>query len=394
MDVENFASLCKVYDKTIKNNPVLSRDEEVFIFNKINLYKNKIIRLCMNNQELVKLLQEYVIECLGKNKPYDFFVIPNTESTNIIEEMTNDLRSSLVVFNIDELLKKYQLEFQVFEKIMFFWDENKFGNNLDIYIQTCIDVKDYYINKICNSNIKLIIKIVAGYNTNNNLTVDDLFNEAFFGLHRVVNLFDVNRGTKFSTYAVTRIFATIRRYIDNHGDVVHIPVNIAEQRRQIEKIKNKFISNNERNPTRDELYELLKKKPRDSNTIDYEYTFSSIEASVEDEDGDKMNISNLLKDHRIVEPHDRITMKEVRRLLKSFIDSIEEYPEKYIITYSFGLNTDEIVLSKEEIISNLNISEKDFESYKRSSIKNLKTNIIRNGYLKESLEMSSGWMQE
>lgn len=395
MDVESFNKLCKSFDATIRNNPLLTIDEETFIFSKILQYRNKIFRLICKNEEVLGIVLGEARIAMEKDKPYKFFMIPSTNDRPSLEEMGADLAILLEDSSIEMAMKKYHIDFNVYEKAFIYWRENNKKTDADLYVDTFHNLQNFYIQKICNCNTKLLIKIATSFTNikDSVLNHDDLLNEAFFGLHRAVNLFDVSRGHKFSTYASTWIFSTIRRFIDNHGTPVHIPVNLTEQKRAVEKIKNKFINEHERNPTLLEIYELLKKKPENIYSIDHEYCFYDIGyfGNSDEHDGNESDLQNILKDEKSLASDDFATIKEVKDILNGMLSKIDEVNERYIISNIFGFNKEETVLSKEEILENLKISPKEFDSIKNKTLGRMQRAIMKHEHLRESLDIPSGW---
>lgn len=394
MDIASFNTLCKSFDATIRNNPLLSMDEEKFIFSKISQYRNKIFQLICKNEEVLGIVLGEARIAMEKDKPYKFFMIPSTNDRPSLEEMGADLAILLEDSSIEMAMKKYHIDFNVYEKAFIYWKENNKKTDADLYIDTFHNLQNFYIQKICNCNTKLLIKIATSFTNiqDSVLNHDDLLNEAFFGLHRAVNLFDVSRGHKFSTYASTWIFSTIRRFIDNHGTTVHIPVNLTEQKRTVERIKNKFVNEHERNPTLQEIYDLLKKKPENIYSIDHEYCFLNIGYIGNDDNEEcEIDFQNVLQQEKRLASDDVATIKEVKEILGGMLSQIDEATEKYIISNIFGFNKEETVLSKEEILENLKISPKEFDSIKNKTLCRMQRDIMKHEHLRESLDIPSGW---
>lgn len=75
---------------------------------------------------------------------------------------------------------------------------------------------------IINSNLRLVVS-VAKYYLNRGVSFQDLIQEGNLGLMRAVNLYDENKGCKFSTYATNWIRQYILRYIATKGRNIRIP---------------------------------------------------------------------------------------------------------------------------------------------------------------------------
>ncbi len=100
------------------------------------------------------------------------------------------------------------------------------------------------------SNEQLVARIQAGEDTANNMLalwqqsigiiakmamkyqgcaeLDDLKQEGYLGLCEAVRQYDPDQGALFITYAAFWIRQAMRRYIDNYGSVVRIPVHARE----------------------------------------------------------------------------------------------------------------------------------------------------------------------
>ncbi len=82
-------------------------------------------------------------------------------------------------------------------------------------------------NEFIEKNMRLVISIGKRYR-GFSLPYEDLIQEGMFGLQRAIDLFDPERGFKFSTYSSWWIRAAIQRYCRDKGRVVRIPVHMQE----------------------------------------------------------------------------------------------------------------------------------------------------------------------
>lgn len=112
---------------------------------------------------------------------------------------------------------------------------------------------------------RLISKIANKYSCY--AEFDDLKQEGYFGLCEAVEHFDMNRGVKFSTYAVKWIRQSIQRYIENNGRSVRIPVNALNQIWKYKRIVAEYWREYGTEPPDRYLMILLNVSQKELNTI-------------------------------------------------------------------------------------------------------------------------------
>ena len=109
---------------------------------------------------------------------------------------------------------------------------------------------------IIKCNQRLVIAAAKKYSTTD--TLMDFTNEANVGLMQAIDKFDYNVGVKFASYAMWFIKRAINTYINQLQLVKR--TNSTKTFHVISKATNKFIQENERNPTADELMEMVNGK--------------------------------------------------------------------------------------------------------------------------------------
>ncbi len=85
---------------------------------------------------------------------------------------------------------------------------------------------------------------------------DDLYGAGCIGLIKAASAFDTKRGVKFSTYAVPVILGEIKRLFRDGGSV-KVSRSIKENSLRITHEKEKFMNENNREPTVSELCRIL-----------------------------------------------------------------------------------------------------------------------------------------
>ena len=80
--------------------------------------------------------------------------------------------------------------------------------------------------KLIEANMRLAVHNAKKYqkriNRSSNLSLEDLIQEAFIGLNRAAELFDPERGYKFSTYGTLWINQAIRRQIEANSSTIRV----------------------------------------------------------------------------------------------------------------------------------------------------------------------------
>ena len=88
-------------------------------------------------------------------------------------------------------------------------------------IQHGIDPGDN-IEQLYQQNYCLIFKIVRRYAFRDEM--DDSPQEAYFGLYEAVKYYESTTGVKFMSYITYWIKQSTRRYLENNGRCIRIPV--------------------------------------------------------------------------------------------------------------------------------------------------------------------------
>lgn len=105
---------------------------------------------------------------------------------------------------------------------------------------------------LCNQ--RLVIAAAKNYATTDTLT--DYINEANFGLFEAVDKFDLSKGTRFASYAMWFILRSINKYKYVTSQMI-AKTNYTKTFHVMSKAKNGFIQDNEREPTNEELLEIM-----------------------------------------------------------------------------------------------------------------------------------------
>lgn len=115
--------------------------------------------------------------------------------------------------------------------------------------------------RFVRSNVRYVWKLVREKGKRTHLTPDDLFQEGMIGLLRATDLYDPERGFRFSTYATWWIEQRMHRALADGDRTVRLPVHLHEKYRRIRRSAVKLSLSMGREPTASELADAVGMDP-------------------------------------------------------------------------------------------------------------------------------------
>ena len=109
--------------------------------------------------------------------------------------------------------------------------------------------------KFINGNLRLVLSVVQRFSGRAE-SADDLFQIGCIGLIKAIDNFDINLNVQFSTYAVPMIIGEIRRYLRDNNSIKDLAYKSIA-------FKNKFLKENNREPTIEEIAKELEVEPEE-----------------------------------------------------------------------------------------------------------------------------------
>lgn len=111
------------------------------------------------------------------------------------------------------------------------------------------------MGQLYQQNREFIAKIALPYSKS--VELEDLLQEAYFGLEKAVQRYDPTTGFKFLTYAESWIRQSIHRYCQNSGNLKRLPVRVLENISKYQKFRSDFQSIVGDEPTDEEYCHYL-----------------------------------------------------------------------------------------------------------------------------------------
>ena len=115
----------------------------------------------------------------------------------------------------------------------------------------------YYRNQILELNVGLVRKEASHWSQLGAESFEDLLQVGCLGMIRAIERFDLDKGHAFSSFAIPFIRGEIQHYLRDKGHSMRIPRRWLEIGQQSVGIKRDFLAQFDRQPTDQELANLL-----------------------------------------------------------------------------------------------------------------------------------------
>jgi RNA polymerase primary sigma factor len=242
--------------------------------------------------------------------------------------------------------------------------------------------QEYARNFIINANQRFVVAMAKRFATNENIL--DLISEGNIGLIEAMKDFDVTKGNKFITFAVWYVRRAINNYCINYGNLVK-KTNLSKTYHVIAQATNKFIQTEYRQPTLEELLEIVNKEHKaDIKSIEdiIDTKISSIDEGFNSEDDDavfgEMSLYNSYSSS--FNEYEKISNDDFNnKLISSMLGKLPER-EKTIIKMVFGIGYYR-EYELQEIAEELGLTTERVRQIKNSVIKEIKEkykNVMNN----------------
>lgn len=230
------------------------------------------------------------------------------------------------------------------------------------------------LNNLVRANLRFVVSVAKQYQ-NQGLSLSDLINEGNVGLMKAAKRFDETKGFKFISYAVWWIRQAILQAIIEYSRIVRLPHNRTKEYLKIHAEYNQFIQKNEREPTYEEMAEIM---GRDIETIQSllgnTQKHVSVDAPISD-DIDAIPIIDLMSVGDEDSP-DMGLMQESFRM--EILESMEHLSprEIQVVSAFYGLDGEK-PLTLEEISMKFNLSRERVRQVKERAIRRMRRTINR-----------------
>lgn len=283
--------------------------------------------------------------------------VVNLTSTN-----TNILTRSESLVRFYHDVRKY--------KIMTIEEETEWVN---LYKNGNSDEKECAKNELIKSNIRFVIAMAKKYGNESNLL--DLINEGVIAMIEALEKFDQTVGIRFLSYAVWYVRREINSFCMKQNNVVR-KNNLSLTYHVISKATNDFVQKEFRQPTLEELQEILMDEYniniKNINDI-LETRISSIDERYDDDDDTSIGDILLFNNNTCGKnEYDNISNDDFNKKFLSSLFKILNERETTIIKMVYGIGYNK-QYELREIADELNMSYERVRQLKYSTIEKMKT---------------------
>lgn len=170
------------------------------------------------------------------------------------------------------------------------------------------------------SFIMNIVKPLSAY-----AELEDLMQEAFFGLQDAVEHYDSSVGTRFTTYATFRIKKHCIRYIENYGNTKRLPVYMLQRLNNYEKLLKEYGGFVDAEVVMKAL-DLTKKQYEELLLIKHTKDCVSIDTTVQTKEADNLTLGDTIADDSDIEESvmDSVMCEELWKQVDTLHDNLKE----------------------------------------------------------------------
>jgi len=231
------------------------------------------------------------------------------------------------------------------------------------------------LDTLTRSNLRFVVSVAKQYQ-NQGLSLSDLINEGNVGLMKAGRRFDETKGFKFISYAVWWIRQSILQAIVEYSRIVRLPLNKVGSYNKVNEAFLTFVQEFEREPTHEELGELLDMKAKEvSNMLKGSGRHLSFDAPIGGEDGDSTML-DVMAGKQIDAPDNNLMEQSLKEEVQQGLNILSPREVEVLSSY-YGLNGYKS-LTLEEIGELYGLTRERVRQIKERAIRRLRKSYNRN----------------
>ena len=226
------------------------------------------------------------------------------------------------------------------------------------------------LEKLTKANLRFVVSVAKQYQ-NQGLSLSDLINEGNLGLIKAAQRFDETRGFKFISYAVWWIRQSILQALAEQSRIVRLPLNKVGSLNKINKAFSELEQTFEREPTAEELAEVLELQTSEvETTLGVAARHVSMDAPFVD--GEDNSLLDVLENTNTEKTDGELEYKDsLRNEVERSLSTLSER-QKDVIKLYFGIGV-EHPMSLEDIGIKFDLTRERVRQIKDKAINKLRT---------------------
>jgi RNA polymerase primary sigma factor len=226
------------------------------------------------------------------------------------------------------------------------------------------------LEKLTRANLRFVVSVAKQYQ-NNSLSLNDLINEGNLGLVKAAQRFDETRGFKFISYAVWWIRQSIIQALAEQSRLVRLPLNKVGSLSKINKAFSELEQKYEREPSPDELSQLLDISPEDiESTMQVSSRHVSVDAPFSD--GESGSLMDVLENKQADSADEYMDFQDSLRIeCERTLATLTER-ERDVIKLFFGIGVPH-AMTLQDIGEHLGLTRERVRQIKDKAINKLRT---------------------
>lgn len=221
--------------------------------------------------------------------------------------------------------------------------------------------------KLVRANLRFVVSVAKQYQ-NQGMSLPDLINEGNMGLMKAARRFDETRGFKFISYAVWWIRQSILQSLAEQTRIVRLPVNKIGSINRINKAFARLEQEFEREPSSQEIAELLEMIPEDvKESLKTNHRTISMDAPISNED--ENNMYDVMQNTDAASPDKNLIKESLAWEIERALNTLSKREAKVLKLY-FGLGMKH-PYTLEEIGEELNLTRERVRQIKERAIRRI-----------------------